>query len=307
MEELTRLASKHANLVLRDEVLRSIRRFFRERGFLEVSTPIVSPSLIPEEHIHAVEADIGFLLPSPEIHMKRLLAAGYERIFQIGPCFRRQERGEQHLPEFTMLEWYRAGEDYLALADDCEGLLPAASRDVCRSDRIEYLGESIDLGPPWKRLTVREAFQEHAGWDPVERADRERFEQDLALRVIPGLERGRPVFLVDFPVCEASLARKKADDPRVAERLELFAGGLELANGFSELTDPEEQRRRFEEANERRRESGAMAYPLPDKFLGFLGRLPPSAGIALGIDRLVMLLAGASRIDEVVALVPEDL
>jgi lysyl-tRNA synthetase class 2 len=239
--------------------------------------------------------------------MKRLLAAGYERIFQIGPCFRSKERGGQHLPEFTMLEWYRTREDYLSLADDCERLLHAACRDVRGSDRIEIEGKSIDLAPPWERLAVREAFRTHAGWDPVEEEEPDRFEQDLALKVIPVLPRERPAFLVDFPAYEASLARKKAEDPRVAERLELFAGGLELANGFSELTDPEEQRRRFEEANERRRARGEKAYPLPEKFLGFLGRLPPSAGIALGIDRLVMLLAGASRIDEVVPLVPEDL
>jgi lysyl-tRNA synthetase class 2 len=307
MEELTRLASKRANLALREKALRSIRRFFREQGFLEVTTPLVSPSLIPEEHIHAVEAETGFLLPSPEIHMKRLLAAGYDRIFQIGPCFRGRERGEQHLPEFTMLEWYRTGRDYMALADDCEGLLPAVCRAVCGDERIEYLGESIDLAPPWNRLTVREAFRTHAGWDPIAEQDPQRFERDLGLKVIPALRGERPCFLVDFPACEASLARRKADDPRVAERLELFAGGLELANGFSELTDPQEQRRRFEEANERRRARGAKAYPLPEKFLAFLGRLPPSAGIALGIDRLVMLLAGASRIDEVAALVPEDL
>ena len=135
----------------------------------------------------------------------------------------------------------------------------------------------------------------------------ERFEQDLTEKVVPGLDKGKPVFLLDFPAYEASLARKKPEDPRAAERVELFAGGLELANGFSELTDPEEQRRRFEETNERRRARGERAYPLPDKFLAFLADLPPSAGIALGIDRLVMLFAGASHIDEVIALAPEDL
>jgi len=307
MMDLARLTSKRKNLVLRERTLHSVRRFFQERDFLEVVTPLLSPSLIPEDHIHPVETEAGFLLPSPEIHMKRFLAAGYNQVFQIGPCFRRGERGGHHLPEFTMLEWYRAREDYRALADDCEGLLLSVSQDLFGRARIEYQGEPMDLDPPWQRTPVREAFLAHAGWDPLEEEDPARFEKDFTERVIPGLDKGRPVFLLDFPAYEASLARTKPEDPRVAERVELFAGGLELANGFSELTDPEEQRRRFEETNERRRARSEKAYPLPEKFLAFLADLPPSAGIALGIDRLVMLLAGASHIDEVIALGPEDL
>ena len=307
MMDLDRLASKRTHLLLRERTLRSVRRFFHERGFLEVATPLLNPCLIPEDHIHPVETEAGFLLPSPEIHMKRFLAAGYERVFQIGPCFRKGERGEQHLPEFTLLEWYRADEDYRALADDCEQLLSAVVQDLLGRTEIAYRGTSIDLAPHWPRMTVQEAFREHAGWDPTQEEDPERFEQDLAEKVVPGLDKGKPVFVLDFPDYEASLARKKPEDPRIAERIELFAGGLELANGFSELTDPEEQRRRFEETNERRRARGERVFPLPDKFLAFLADLPPSAGIALGIDRLAMLLAGASRIDEVIALVPEDL
>jgi len=307
MMDLARLASKRKNLVLRERTLQSVRRFFQERGFLEVVTPLLSPSLIPEDHIHPVETEAGFLLPSPEIHMKRFLAAGYDKVFQIGPCFRRGERGSHHLPEFTMLEWYRAREDYRALADDCEGLLLSVSQDLFGRARIEYQGEPIDLDPPWQRTTVQEAFLAHAGWDPLEEEDPARFEKDFTERVIPGLDKGRPVFLLDFPAYEASLARTKPEDPRVAERVELFAGGLELANGFSELTDPEEQRRRFEETNQRRAAAGEKSFPLPEKFLAFLSRIPASAGIALGIDRLVMLLAGASHIDEVIALGPEDL
>ena len=307
MADLARLTQKRKNLILRDRTLQSVRRFFQERGFLEVATPLVNPSLIPEDHIHPVETEAGFLLPSPEIHMKRFLAAGYDRVFQIGPCFRKGERGENHLPEFTMLEWYRAREDYRALADDCEQLLPAISQDLFGRTGIEYRGASIDLAPPWQRWTLKEAFLEHAGWDPIEEEDQERFEQDLAEKVVPGLDKGKPVFLIDFPAYEASLARKKPEDPRAAERIELFAGGLELANGFSELTDPEEQRLRFEETNDSGPLGGEDLDPLPNKFLAFLADLPPSAGIALGIDRLVMLFAGASHIDEVTALPPEDL
>lgn len=307
MVDLDRLASKRANLELRERALRAVRRFFRDRGFLEISTPLLNPALLPEEHIHPVETEAGFLLPSPEIHMKRFLAAGYDRIFQVGPCFRKGERGGQHLPEFTLLEWYRAREDYLALANDCEQLLLGVCRELFGRDGIEFQGEPVDLAPPWERVPVRDAFLAWAGWDPITEEDPERFEQDLAEKVMPGLPKGRPVFLVDFPAYEASLARKKPAEPGVAERIELFAGGLELANGFSELTDPEEQRRRFKETNERRKARGEKAHPLPETFLAFLADLPPSAGIALGVDRLVMLLAGASRIDEVVALVPEDL
>jgi len=307
MDDLDRLASKRKNLVLRERTLQSVRRFFQERGFLEVVTPLLSPSLIPEDHIHPVETNSGFLLPSPEIHMKRLLAAGYDKVFQIGPCFRRGERGSHHLPEFTMLEWYRAREDYRALADDCEQLLMSVSQELFGRTWIDYQGESIDLDPPWPRVTVQEVFLEHAGWDPIEEETPERFGQDLGEKVIPGLVKTKPVFLLDFPAYEASLARKKLEDPRVAERLELFAGGLELANGFSELTDPGEQRRRFEETNRGRAAAGQKPFPLPEKFLAFLSRIPASAGIALGIDRLVMLLTGASHIDEVIALGPEDL
>lgn len=307
MEDLDRLASKRRNLTLRADILRAVRRFFEERGFLEVTTPLLNPAAIPEDHIQPVETESGLLLPSPEIHMKRFLAAGYERVFQVGPGFRKGERGDHHLPEFTLLEWYRAREDYRALAVDCEGLLAGVGRDLFGRTRIEHRGRTIDFDPPWQRVTVQEAFLAHAGWDPLEGEDPDRFEQDLAERVIPALDVAKPVFLLDFPAYEASLARRKPANPAVAERIELFAGGLELANGFSELTDPEEQRRRFEQTGERRRARGERAYPLPERFLAFLPDLPPSAGIALGLDRLVMLFAGASRIDEVIPMVPEDL
>jgi len=206
-----------------------------------------------------------------------------------------------------MLEWYRAQGDYRDLADDCERLVLSVGRDLVGGGAIESRGRTMDLNPPWRRVAVREAFLAHAGWDPLGVEDPERFEEDLTEKVIPGLDDGKPFFLLDFPHYEASLAKRKPADPRVAERIELFAGGLELANGFSELTDPEEQRRRFEQANERRRARGERTYPLPERFLSFLPDLPPSAGIALGIDRLVMLFAGASHISEVIAIGPEDL
>lgn len=306
MDDLSRLAAKRDNLRLRARILRTLRAFFEAEGFLEVTTPLLSRSILPEENVDGIEVEGGYLLPSPEIHMKRLLAAGFERIFQVSPCFRKGELGAHHLPEFTMVEWYRAGAGYGALAEDCEALLPAIARQALGSTTLTYGGRSIDLTPPWPRFTTREAFQAHAGWDPLSVRDPDRFEEDLTEKVVPSLEAGKPVFLVDFPAYEASLARRRSDDPRVAERIELFAGGLELANGFSELIDPEEQQRRFVEANRKREARGASPYPIPPGFLAFLPAMPASAGIALGLDRLVMLLADAVHIEEVICIGPAE-
>ncbi|MDW7710593.1 MAG: EF-P lysine aminoacylase EpmA [Deferrisomatales bacterium] len=283
------------NLELRARILQGIRAFFAGRGFLEVETPHRIPANAPEPHIDAVPSGDWYLHTSPELAMKRLLGAGCPRIFQVCRCWREGERGKRHLPEFTMLEWYRAGEDYRALMEDCEGLLPA-------------LGFSDGGERPWSRVTVTEAFGRWAGTTPEEALEAGTFDELVALRVEPGLAGlGTPVFLVDYPSACASLARRKPGRPGLAERFELYAGGLELANGFSELTDPVEQRTRFEADRESRREAGRDPYPMPEPFLRGLARVPPSAGIALGVDRLVMLLVGADTIDEVVALVPEEL
>lgn len=307
MDELVRLSAKQERLGLRSRCLQKIREFFFEEGFLEVTTPVRSSSLIPEEHIHAFESEAGFLLPSPEIHMKGLLAAGYEKIFQIGPVFRKGEKGRFHLPEFTLLEWYRARADYNALAGDCERMVLWICEELFKSRILCYQGSSIDVTPPWPRCTVQEAFQESAGWDPLQEKNPERFERDLVEKVVPRLDPEKPVFLFDFPDYEASLARKKISDPRIAERLELFAGQLELANGFSELTDPGEQRLRFELVNESRKARGERPCTVPENFLAFVERMPPSAGIALGVDRMLMLLTDAARIGDVVACEPDEM
>jgi len=300
MDQRARLAGKRRCLRLRAEILRTVRRYFLDQGFLEVSTPLRSPSVIPEAHIALFRSEDAFLLPSPEIHRKPLLAAGYETLFQIGPAFRRGERGDHHLPEFTLLEWYRAGTDYRELARDCERLFARICDEVTGRRTAAYRGVPIRLSPPWPRLDVREAFLDLAGWDPLTEVSPDRFEQDLVDKVLPGLPQDRPAFLVDFPGYEASLARRKADGSGRAERLELFAGGLELANGFSELTDAREQRARFVEANGKRVERGEIPLPLPERFLACLEHVPESAGMALGVDRLVMLFSGATRIEDVV-------
>jgi lysyl-tRNA synthetase class 2 len=304
MDDLARLAAKKENLRKRDLLHRAVRAFFFEQGFLEVATPQKSRWLLPEEHIDFFAAEDGYLLPSPELHMKSLLAAGFERIFQISPRHRKGERGSRHLPEFTLLEWYRANADYRALMSDCEKLFQVLQ--ACFGDGLHYQGTRIDLAPPWQRLRVREAFRLFASWDPWLEPDPDRFELDFAEKVIPALAGSRPVFLVDFPELAASLARLKEDEAGTAERFELFVGGLELANGFSELTDPVEQRRRFERANLRRAALGKGPIEMPCRFLDHLSRMPPSAGIALGMDRLAMLFTNSSHIEEVVAFGPEE-
>lgn len=289
------LASKTRNLELRARVLRGIRAFFAERGFLEVETPHRIPANAPEPHIDAVPSGEWYLHTSPELAMKRLLAAGYPRIFQICRCWREGERGKRHLPEFTMLEWYRAQADYRALMRDCEDLLTA-------------LGFAPDAARPWPRIAVDEAFRRWAGTTPEAALDAGTFDELVAFGIEPALAGlGTPAFLVDYPAACAALARRKPGRAELAERFELYVGGLELANGFSELTDPEEQRARFEADREARRRTGRDPYPLPEPFLDDLARMPPAAGIALGVDRLVMLLAGAETIDEVVAFGPEEL
>ena len=267
----------------RARVLRAIRAFFDARGFTEVETPVRIPAPAPEPHIDCPPSGNWFLRASPELQMKKLLAAGMERIYQIGPCFRAGEKGRRHSPEFTMLEWYRANADYSQIAVDAEELLV----EVLTRDHADV-----------QRITVREAYLRWAGWDPVETWDQDRFDFDMATKIEPNLPK-EPLFLTDYPAPAASLARLKADDPRVAERWELYVDGIELANAFTELIDPVEQRRRFELAREERRALGEADYPLDEEFLGALARMPPSGGVALGVDRLVMLACGASSITDV--------
>ena len=294
-------------LVLRAQVLRSLRSFFDGRGFLEVETPLRIPANAPEEHIDPCPSDDQYLQTSPEMCMKRLLSRGYRRIYQISHCWRYGERGSRHVPEFTMLEWYRADNDYTALMRDCEDLLAHVARECLGRTEITYNDTVIKLAEGADRVTVTDAFCEVCD-EPLSEAIADgSFDEVMVDRIEPSLVRSRPVLLIDYPIQMAALARPKQEDPAVAERFELYAGGLELANGFSELTDPVEQRRRFQEANQVRQGRGLPPLPLPEPFLRDLATMPPAAGIALGVDRLVMLLGGATCIDEVLAFTPEDL
>jgi len=296
-----------ANLMQRAEILQLIRGFFHDQGFLEVETPIRIPAPLPEAHIEVIPSDGWVLQPSPEICMKRLLAAGYTKIFRIGKCFRKAERGRRHLPEMSILEWYAAGQTYADLTGCCEELIRHIARGLGVGDILSYQGLTVNLSAPWQRLTVADAYRHFASISAEESLAQGRFDEIMGLKIEPNLGKSRPVFLVDYPAEKASLARLKPGDPTVAERFELYIGGLELCNGFSELIDPAEQRRRFEAEQDRMRAAGKPVYSLPEKFLAALAYMPPCAGNALGVDRLVMLFCNAAAIDEVVAFTPERL
>lgn len=270
-------------LKIRARVMRQMREFFDSRGFIEVDTPVRIAAPAPEPHIDCPQvAPVErptFLRASPELQMKKLLASGMARIYQIGPCFREGERGRRHNPEFTMLEWYRADADYIDILDDMESLV----------------SEVLGVSAPFDRLAVRDAYRRWAGWDPFAEWDADRFDVDMAVKIEPSLPKS-PVFLMDYPPAAASLSRMRGE---VAERWELYVDGIELANAFSELVDPEEQRRRFELAREDRRRLGEADYPIDGEFLEALARMPPSGGVALGVDRLVMLACNADGISAV--------
>jgi elongation factor P--(R)-beta-lysine ligase len=298
----------------RARVLAQVRAFFDARGYLEVQTPIVVPSPGLDLHLDAFEVAGGergaarWLITSPEYQMKRLLAEGWERIYQIVACFRRGEVGERHNPEFTMLEWYRAHAGVEAVMGDTEQLVAAVTGGTV------HLGtRAIDLRPPLARWTVCAAFERFAGWseeatlDAAAR-DEDRYFRALVDEVEPGLAAlDHGIFLVDYPATQASLARRKPGDPRLAERFELCVGGVELCNGFGELVEPLEQRARLEADQETRRDRGLPVYPIDERFLEALSRVPPSAGNALGLDRLVALACGTTAIGEILAFTADEL
>lgn len=309
-------------LLARHRARRAVRDFLDGRGYIEIEAPllVVSPGLEP--HLDAFEVPTGgprrYLHTSPEYALKRLLGEGFERIYSIGPCFRDEPSSATHSPEFTMLEWYHAGLDLSGLMEETEGLIAAACLAVHGTTRAG----ALDLTPPFERLSVRQAFIRHAaGLDPwhyttaaaLAKAARavglhctaddgpwdDAFFQIFLNHVEPALEQGPPVFLYGYPASQAALARLDPADPTTALRFELYAGGVELANAFDELTDAAEQRKRFQADLAARRQAGSQVPPIDEALLDALGRMGPTSGIALGFDRLCMLLTGASHIDEV--------
>lgn len=295
------------NLWLRAQIIQAVRTFFIDNDYLEIETPCRIPAPAPEAHIEAEVSGDWFLQSSPELCMKRLFAAGYPRIFQICRCFRQKERGSKHLPEMTMLEWYTAGHNYFDMMEQCEELIRFVARRAGFEDFLVYQGNRIDLNAPWPRMSVTDAFERFSSVSMETAVLQDRFDQLTAFDIEPNLGHNKPLFLYDYPAAAASLARLKPENRSIAERFELYISGLELCNAFSELTDPLEQRTRFENEQKNRSKFGLQAYPLPEKFLDSLQFMPEASGIALGIDRLVMLFANTANINDVVAFTPEEL
>jgi lysyl-tRNA synthetase class 2 len=334
-------ADRRPFLLARNRIAGAFRGFFAERDFVEVDTPALQVSPGNEAHLHAFHTEAVrpdgattplYLHTSPEFACKKLLSAGERRIFNLAKVYRNRERGPLHHPEFTMLEWYRVGEPYTALMHDCADLLGLAA-EAAGAKTLSFKGRTADPFAPPERLSLAQAFERFAGIDLLATVSAEGetvrdglaaalrgagirtaeddtwsdlFSRVLVERIEPNLGLGRATILDEYPVVEAALARPTPHDPRVAERFEVYACGVELANGFGELTDPAEQRRRFDEEMQEKMRVYGERYPVDEDFLTALAHMPEASGVALGFDRLVMLATGASRIEQVLwAPVPE--
>ena len=320
-------------LMARSAVTKAIRAWFDEQGFAEVETAILQVSPGNETHLHAPRTELAgaggeratrYLRTSPEFACKKLLAAGEAKIFELARVFRDRERGDLHLPEFTMLEWYRANTTYDAVMADSVVIIAHAAQ-ATGIGRFSFRGRIADPFAEPELLTVAAAFERFAGIDLLATIDggegdraalaaaateqvritdddtwSDIFSKVLVEHVEPNLGQGRLTVLFEYPAPEAALARAKASDPRVAERFEVYACGVELANGFGELTDAREQRQRFTLAMDEKQRRYGERYPLDEDFLDAVAKMPEASGVALGFDRLVMLASGALRIDQVV-------
>jgi elongation factor P--(R)-beta-lysine ligase len=314
-------------LLARNRIISNVRAWMGERGFLEVDVPALQISPGNEAHLHGFKteligpdgvADQRYLHTSPEFHCKKLLAAGEKQIYFLGHVFRNREQTATHAPEFTMLEWYRALAPYKQVIQDCVELVQVAAE--CRT--FEWRGRKCDPNAEVEWMTVAEGFQKFAGVDLLSTLDDNQpnrdalaaqspvayredeswsdiFSRILVEKVEPHLGNGKLTVFYEYPSCEAALARVCSHDVRVAERFELYAAGVELANGFGELTDAKEQRRRFEEEMEIKRRVYGERYPIDEELLDALSIMPEASGVALGLDRLIMLATGATRIEQV--------
>lgn len=304
------LASRGAGLAGRSKAKRVIHRYFEEQGFVEVDTPGLARCPGLDAHVNSWRGVRRsdhelFLITSPELHMKRLLSAGLPRIYQICRCFRAEEHGPWHEPEFTMLEWYRAFADWESTLLDTEAIMRRAA-EVISDESTRRLLEA-----PFERITVRDAFASFGGIsDALDLANtnEELYYRTMVEHVEPALSVfPRPIFLTHYPLVQAGLARACSDEPRAAERYELYFRGRELCNGFSELTDAVEQRRRFLEELERRSRAAEPTYPIDETFLSALAQgLPPCSGNALGFDRMVAVLQDAGSLRSVFAFTDDE-
>ena len=302
-----RQSAINRNLKIRARTVQAVRDFFIGKDYLEIETPCRIPAPAPEEHIDAEISGDWFLQASPELCMKRLLAAGYPRIFQICKCFRQNERGSKHLPELTMLEWYTSEADYFDIMAQTEDLVRFVAENINSGNHLVYQGNKIDLKKPWPKLSVAKAFKKFTSTTLEKALSEDLFDELMTSEIEPKLGRKKPVFLYDYPASLASLSMIKSDNPSIAQRFELYIAGLELCNAYTELTDPEEQKKRFEIEQNKRHGLGKRIYPMPKKFLEALEFMPGASGNALGIDRLVMLFADTKKIDDIVAFTPEEL
>lgn len=302
-----RQSAINRNLKIRARTVQAVRDFFIGKDYLEIETPCRIPAPAPEEHIDAEISGSWYLQTSPELCMKRLLAAGYPRIFQICKCFRQNERGSKHLPELTMLEWYTSEADYFDIMAQTEDLVRFVAENINSGNHLVYQGNKIDLKKPWPKISVAEAFKKFTSTTLKKALSEDLFDELMTSEIEPKLGRKKPVFLYDYPASLASLSMIKSDNPSIAQRFELYIAGLELCNAYTELTDPEEQKKRFEIEQNKRHGLGKRVYPMPEKFLEALEFMPGASGNALGIDRLVMLFADTKKIDDIVAFTPEEL
>lgn len=283
----------------------AIRKFFKKKGYLEVDTPILVPYPLPEAHIDPVKAEGGYLHPSPELAMKVLLSYGPVKIYQITRCFRKGEMGRLHLQEFSMLEWYEEGVDYNYMMDFTEELIKFIAWNLNKSYVLCYNSIAIDLQKAWPKLALCDLFMRETKIDLDTALKRNLYEELFVEKVEPKLPKDTPCFLIDFPAQLASLSKLK--DENTAERFELYIGGLEIANGFSELLDPEEQEKRFISENTLRSRMGKETFPVNKVFLSAISKVRKAAGVALGIDRLLMILLDVDDISYVQPITYKDL
>ena len=333
-QRLQKESAHKTRLELRAKITRNVREFFWSKDFIELETPLLVALPGQEPYLHPFRTSViepngieynGYLITSPEYGLKKMLAGGFTRIFQLGKTFRnREDFGGLHNPEFKMIEWYRAHKDYTAIMDDTELLTRFCA------EQLEMGGHHVPFNykDPWERVSMRELWQKHVGVDLDELKTVESLTvlaksrgfqiqegepyEDVFFRIfLNEIERklGRevPTIVYDYPVALSSLARLKASDPSYAERIEVYINGIEIANGFSELIVPDEQHARLEEEQMLRKKLGHDVFPIDEDFIEALLKMPPSAGIALGIDRLVMALLGVSRIEDILAIPAKEM
>lgn len=287
-------------LIKRAGIVNSVRQFFNKNDFCEIETPVAIKSPAPEEFIESQSAGELFLRPSPELQMKIMLAAGFEKIYQIGSCFRSDEFGRKHRPEFTMLEWYQTHADYRDIMNFTTEMLREIASTIIPSRVITYNNNKINFNLPPEIITVNDAFIKYAGINSEEAIINDKFDELMVTVIEPKLGDGRITFIKDYPASRAALAKINNSNPPYAERWELYLAGMEIANAYTELTDVLEQQKRFDLSNQYRNEHGLTKYPTQYEFIEAMHYgMPSSAGCALGIDRLVMIFTDADDISQV--------